>query len=158
MPIDGHLARTIATAGIVTHQPAFIVRRRLCADLALKLAEDGMDAERRLALRVTAKKTIRRADSSGIAQSFEDGRLVAASAAEAQPGGILEANTFRDLRFERCNLRVLLRMARSVDLVLPCIETKTFRKSNRVCARNRGTETFDGREDLLQEIVFNVRL
>ena len=83
--------------------------------------------------------------------------MFAETAFERKSNAVFEPDRIRYLTFQRADLLRLVRGRRRSNAVFPRIETETFGKVDGIGAGHRGTETFDGREDLLVEVPFNVR-
>jgi hypothetical protein len=95
----------------------------------------------------------------GSHQSFKDGLLLAESTCQGQSRSILKADGIRYLRLQWEDVRILLvAPARVIDLVLADIKTQTFCEPNSIGPGDWSTKTFNGREDLLQEVKFDIRL
>ena len=83
--------------------------------------------------------------------------MFARTALEREASAVFEADGVGDLAFQRAELLRLVRGRRGGDAVFPRVETEAFGKVHGVGAGHGSAETFDGREDLLVEVPFDVR-
>ena len=61
------------------------------------------------------------------------------------------------MAFQGADLLHLVRGCGGRDAVFPRVQTQTFGEVDGIGTGHGGTETFDGREDLLVEVPFDVR-
>ena len=82
--------------------------------------------------------------------------MFAETACERQSNAVFEPDRIWYLAFKRADLLRLVRRSRRGNAVLSRVEPETFGKVDGIRAGDGGTETFDGREDLLIEVPFDV--
>lgn len=158
MPVDTHLPRAVPAAAVVAHEPRVVVPGRVNADGLLELGYDRQRGEGPSAVRRRADDALGRDVGDGDGDAFEDGRVFAETAREREAGAVFEADRVRDLAFQRVDIVRLGRRGGGGDAVFPRVETETFGEADGIGAGHGGTETLDGREDLLVEVPFDVGL
>ena len=84
--------------------------------------------------------------------------MFAETAFERKSSAVFEPDRIRDLTLERADLLRLIRGRCRGDAVLLRVKTETFSEVHSIRTGHGGTETFDGREYLLVEVPFDVRL
>lgn len=157
MPVHGHHARAVAARGVVAHEVAVVVARRLRADRVLELRDDGEGGEDAAAGGLRAGDPLGADDGEGGGEAGEGEGVVAVAALQREWDTVFEADGVGDLAFEGADLGGLGGGGGGGgDAVFLGVEAEAFGETDGVGAWDGGAEALDGWEDLLVEVPVDV--
>lgn len=161
MPVHGHGPRADPTARVIAHQPSVIIAACVRANGMFELRDerDGGEGFAAVGLRADDARRGDAGDAGG--EAFEGEGVPAEAAGEGEAGAGFEADGVWDLGLQWKDLGALIggcAAAAVGDGVLARVEAEAFGESDGGGAGHGSAESFDGREDLLEEVPFYVGL